>query len=155
MLSPIKGFFDARTELGRRFEELFGGLTRRSERTDGWSAEWTPAIDAFSRGGDLVIRAELAGVKPEDVDITLANGVLTISGERKVEHESKGDGYYVRERRYGRFRRSVTLPEGVEEDRVHARFGDGVLEVTIEGAVAAIEPKRIRIEGPEDGGLEG
>lgn len=154
MLRPLRGFLDVRSELDRRFKELFGGLSRESERADRRSAEWTPAIDAFSKDGDLVIRAELAGVKPEDVDVTFANGTLTISGERKVEYESNGDGYYVSERRYGHFRRSVALPEGVEEDKIHARFDDGVLEVTVEGAVAVTEPKRIQIEGPEGGGSE-
>jgi len=115
---------------------------------------WAPAIDAFSRGGNLVIRAELPGVKQEDVDITLSNGVLTISGQSKDEHEEQRGGYYVRERRTGSFRRSVTLPEGTDESKVHARFENGVLEVTVDNAAVIEEPKRIQIEGPE-GGSEG
>jgi HSP20 family protein len=80
------------------------------------------------------------------VDITVQDRVLTISGERKVEQEEKRGGYFVRERRHGSFRRSMTLPEGVEEDSIRARFEDGVLEVTLQGAAAIREPRRIQIE---------
>ena len=88
----------------------------------------------------------------EDVDITVHDRVLTVSGERKVEEETERGGYYVRERRHGTFRRSMTLPEGVDEESIKARFEDGVLEVTIEGAAAVREPKRIQIEGSSDEG---
>jgi HSP20 family protein len=90
---------------------------------------------ALSKDGDLLIGAELAGVKHEDVDITLHNGVLTISGEHKVdEQEEDRGGSHVRERRFGWFRRSMTLAEGVDESKIHACFEDGVLEVRVEGA---------------------
>jgi HSP20 family protein len=104
-------------------------------------------MDVLTRDGNLVIRAELPGVKPEYVDITLQNGVLTISGEHKVAQEEERGGYHVKERRYGSFRRSMTLPEGTDESKVHARFEDGVLEVTVEGAAVEQAPKRIEIEG--------
>ena len=71
----------------------------------------------------------------------------TISGERKAEEQREGSGYYVRERRYGSFRRSMTLPERVDESKIRARFEDGVLEVRVEGAAALREPRRIQIEG--------
>jgi HSP20 family protein len=97
--------------------------------------------------GDIVVRAELPGVKQEDVDITFHNGVLTISGVRQAEEQKEGAGYYVRERRYGSFRRSMSLPQGTDESSIHARFQDGVLEVRVEGAAAVQEPRRIQIEG--------
>ncbi len=81
------------------------------------------------------------------MDITLQDNVLTISGERKAEQEKERGGYYVRERRYGSFSRSLALPEGVDESKVHARYENGVFEVTVEGAAAVQEPKRIQIEG--------
>jgi HSP20 family protein len=81
------------------------------------------------------------------VDITLHNKVLTISGERKAEQEEERGGYYVRERRYGSFSRSLTVPEGVDESKIHARYENGVLEITLEGAAEVQEPKRIQIEG--------
>lgn len=153
MLSPFKGFRDVRSEMEQMFDEMLGGLARRPvrQRTRQFT-EWAPAIDAVSRDGDLVIKAELPGVKLEDVDITLQNGVLTVSGEYKQDQEEERGGYHVQERRYGTFRRSMTLPEGVNEDKIHARFEDGVLEVVVEGAAAVQEPKRIQIE---DGGSAG
>ncbi|CAN5874536.1 Hsp20/alpha crystallin family protein [soil metagenome] len=147
MLSPFRGFRDARSEMEQMFDEMLGGLARRPVRQRAQSEEWAPAIDAVSKDGDLVIKAELPGVKLDDVDITLQNSVLTISGEHKAGREEERGGYHVRERRYGTFRRSMTLPENVDESKIHARFEDGVLEVIAEGATAVQEPKRIEIEG--------
>lgn len=111
-------------------------------------AGWTPTVDVITRDNDMVIRAELLGMKREDVDVSLKDGVLTISGERKEEEERKGENYLVKERRYGSFSRSMTLPEGVDESKVKANFKEGLLEVTVEGAGAAVEegPKQIAIE---------
>jgi HSP20 family protein len=148
-LSPFRGFWDMQSEMNRLFDEMLGGMGRwpaRQQRA-AQMTEWAPAIDVLTKDGDLVIRAELPGVKQEDVDITLHNNLLTIRGERKVEEEEERGGYYVRERRYGSFSRSLTLPEGVDESRIHARYEDGVLEVRVEGAAAVQEPRRIQIEG--------
>ena len=86
-------------------------------------------------------------MKPEDVDITLQDNVLTISGEPKAKQEEERGGYYIRERRYGSFNRTLTLPQGTDESKINARFENRVLEVTVEGAAAVREPKRIQIEG--------
>jgi HSP20 family protein len=142
-LSPFRGrgFYDLQSE-------MFVGLTRRQGgRQRAEVTEWAPAMDVLTKNGDLVVRAELPGVKLEDVDITVQDRVLTISGVRKVEEETERGGYYVRERRHGSFSRSMTLPEGVNEENIRARFEDGVLEVTIQGAAAVREPRRIQIEG--------
>jgi HSP20 family protein len=152
MLSPFRGrrgFYDPVSEMNRMFDDMLGGLTRRSggQQQRAELTEWAPAIDVVTKDGDLVIRAELPGVKQEDVDITLQNNVLTLSGERKAEQEEERGGYYVRERRYGSFSRSLTVPEGVDESKIHARYENGVLEVTVEGAAQLQEPKRIQIEG--------
>jgi HSP20 family protein len=149
MLSPFRGFYDAHSEVDRLFNEMFaGGPSRGRQRQGGQQiAQWAPAVDVLTKDGDLLIRAELPGLKQEDVDITLQNGVLTISGEHKVDEEEERGGYHVRERRYGSFRRSMTLPEGTDESKVHARFEDGVLEVRVEGAAIEQAPKRIEIEG--------
>ncbi|HSK83733.1 MAG TPA: Hsp20/alpha crystallin family protein [Rubrobacter sp.] len=149
MLSPFRGFYDAQSEVDRLFGELLGPLGRGRGRQEGAQqlAQWAPAVDVLTKDGDLVIRAELPGLKQEDVDISLQNGVLTISGEHKVDEEEERGGYHVRERRYGSFRRSMTLPEGTDESKIHARFEEGVLEVTVEGAAIEQSPKRIEIEG--------
>ena len=152
-LSPFRGFYDMQSEMNRMFDEVFGNLAARTggrqlqQQQGALPSQWAPALDVLQEDGDIVLRAELPGVKLEDVDITLQNGVLSISGERKAEEQREGSGYYVRERRYGSFRRSMALPEGVDESKIHARFQDGVLEVRVEGAAAVREPKRIQIEG--------
>jgi HSP20 family protein len=148
MLSPFRGFYDAQSEVDRLFDEMLGGLSRRrGRRADQQLAQWAPAVDVLTKDDDLLIRAELPGLKQEDVDITLQNGVLTLSGEHKVEEEEERGDYHVRERRYGSFRRSMTLPEGTDESKIRARYEDGVLEVTVEGAAIEQAPKRIEIEG--------
>jgi HSP20 family protein len=146
-LSPFRGFYDMQGEMNRMFDEMFGSLARGSRRQLNGNTEWVPAVDVVTKDGDIVVQAELPGIKQEDVDITFHNGVLTISGMHKAEEEKEGAGYYVRERRYGLFRRSLALPEGTDESKTHARYENGVLEVTVEGVAAVQEPKRIQIEG--------
>src|SRR3954452_22761874 len=99
-MSPFRGrgFYDLHSEMNRMFDETFGGLTRRSggqQRSQ--MSEWAPAVDVLQREGNLVVRAELPGVKPENVDITVHDRVLTISGERGAEQEVERGGYFVRE----------------------------------------------------------
>ena len=157
MLSPFgrRGFYDPFSEMNRLFEEAFAGVPggRRANAQQGASAPaaWTPAIDVVQDGGDLVVRAELPGAKPEDVEITVHNGVLTLSGRVQEERQEESGGYLVRERRSGSFRRSLQLPQGVDEDAISARFESGILEVTIRGAAAAQEPRRVQIEGGQEG----
>jgi HSP20 family protein len=139
------------SEMNRMFDEVFGDVARRSGRQHGEApTRWAPVLDVLQEDGDIVVRAELPGVKLEDVDITVHNGILTISGERRAEQQREGSGYYVRERRYGSFRRSMTLPQGVDESSISARFDGGVLEVRVSGAAAVHEPKRVQIEAGEE-----
>lgn len=148
-----RGFYDPLSEMNRLFGEMFGGPARRSgtgQQQQGTQITgWAPAIDVVQRDEDLVIRAELPGARPEDVDITVQNRVLTISGKLEEEREEERQGYLVKERRFGTFRRSLQLPQDVDEDQIHARFENGVLEVTIQGAAAAMEPRRVQIEGTD------
>jgi HSP20 family protein len=142
-----RGFYDPMSEMNRLFGEMFGGPARRQGiAQEQQVAGWSPSIDVVQQDEDLVIRAELPGARPEDVDITVQNGVLTISGRLEEEREEERGGYLVRERRSGSFRRSLQLPQDVDEDQIHARFENGVLEVTIRGAAAGREPKHIQIE---------
>jgi HSP20 family protein len=156
-----RGFYDPYGEINRLLDQMMGGTAgpaRRSGRQQGAATEWAPAVDALTKDSDLVIRAELPGVKHEDVDISLHDNVLTISGERRAEQEEEErGGYHIRERRYGSFRRSLALPEGIDESKISARYEDGVLEVTVQGAAVEREPKRIQIQGPgsESSGSEG
>jgi len=146
-LSPFRGYWDMHSQINRMVNEMMSNAARMPQRQPEGVTEWAPAIDVTTQNGNLVIRAELPGVKPEDVDITLHDNVLTISGERKAEEEEERGGYYVRERRYGSFSRSLTLPQGTDESKISARYDNGILEVTVEGAAAVREPRRIQIEG--------
>lgn len=143
MLSPFRRFWDLQNEMNRTMAEAFGALPQTTP------AEWMPTVDVITRDGDTVIKAELPGMKREDIEVSFQNGVLTISGARKEEEEQKGAGYLVKERRYGSFRRAMTLPEGTDESKIKASFKDGLLEVTVEGVGPAVQegPKRIEIEG--------
>ena len=145
MLNPFRGFRDIQSEMNRMLAET---LRRMPQMPTSESTGWTPVVDVVTKDNDMVIRAELPGMKREDVDVSLQNGVLTISGERKEEEEHKDAGYLVKERRYGSFRRSMTLPESIGEDKIRASFKDGLLEVTVEGAGMQVEggPQRIAIE---------
>jgi HSP20 family protein len=129
--------------MDRLIGDAFGRGARQRE-----NAGWVPAVDAVTENGDLVIKAELPGMKREDVDIAFHDGILTISGEHNEEEEKQDSRYLLRERRYGSFQRSMTLPQGVSEDDIKASFKEGVLEVIVEGAAAKVEeqPKRIEIE---------
>jgi HSP20 family molecular chaperone IbpA len=99
-----RGFYDPQSEVTRLVDEMFGSVGRTSERQQGAQPmQWVPALDVLHEDGDLLIRAELPGVKREDVEITLLERALTISGERRVEEQREGSGYYVRERRHGSY----------------------------------------------------
>lgn len=94
-------------------------------------AAWAPQVEMFERDGELVMRADLPGLDKDDVKVELADGALTIEGERRGEHEEEGEGFYRSERSYGRFYRRLPLPEGVSTDNATATFNNGVLEVTM------------------------
>ena len=116
-LRPFRGFWDMQSQMNRMFDEMLGNVSRRGGRQLQGVTEWAPEIDVTTKNGNIVIHAELPGVKPEDVDVTLQDNVLTISGERKVEEEEERGGYHIRERRYGSFSRSLQLPQGTDERR--------------------------------------
>jgi HSP20 family protein len=92
---------------------------------------WIPAMDLVDTEDDLVLRADLPGMSEDDLRIEIKDGVLTIAGERRAEHEKRGEGFHRVERSFGSFSRSLSLPEGVNPKRVAADFKDGVLEVRI------------------------
>lgn len=137
---PFAELGELRGRLDRLFDELWdGGLAPASgERT------YTPAIDVSHENGNLVLRADVPGIKPDEVKIELEDGVLTVSGEHKEEHEEKGKHYLRRERRYGSFCRSIALPEGVRAEDIKATTQDGVLEVTV-GLPQAAKKEKVTI----------
>jgi HSP20 family protein len=148
--NPFHGLVDSISEWNRMRDLGTGRIgpeTGHEGQRRTHATAWVPSTDVFARGGDLVIRVSLSGVYPEDVEITLSNDVLTVSGERRSELDDvEEEAFYVRERYYGVFRRSWTLPTGISEDDVSADFENGLLEITVRGgAAAAPEPRRIEI----------
>ncbi len=145
---PFHGFVDAIHEWNRMREVgtgRFGYEARQEDRPRTQANAWVPSTDVFAKGDDLVIRVSLSGVYPEDVHVTISNGVLTISGERRSELDEEEVSYYVRERYYGAFRRSLTLPAGIGDDDISADYENGLLEIVVRGAAAAAGPRRIEI----------
>jgi HSP20 family protein len=143
---PFRGFVDSISEWNRMREYgMYGPDPAQEEQRRTHATAWIPTADIFARGDDLVIRFELAGVKEEDIDISLTGGVLTVSGERKSDLDEEEVHFYTRERSYGYFRRSMNLPEGVDGSKINASFEDGMLELTIKGGAVYPEPERIRI----------
>jgi HSP20 family protein len=108
-------------------------------------AMWTPKIEAFMKEGKFIVRAELPGLKKEDVKLEMTEEALTLEGERKIEKEEKREGYFFAERTYGNFYRRIPLPEGAKFETANAIFKDGMLEVII--PVPKVElPKAKRLE---------
>lgn len=158
-------------EMMRRFSEdvdrLFGSMGPGATSSQGWPMEsgrslgqregtgkgssnalttWMPSVDVATRGDDLVVMAELPGIKPEDVQIEVEDNNLIIKGESRNEQENNSQGYWYSERRYGSFYRTIPLPKGIRTENAQAQFNNGVLEITLPGAIRAASPQRQRIE---------
>lgn len=131
--------------LEQRMRRMLG---RAWPETDVESAlAWAPAIDLKELDGTYEVTAELPGIKPEQVEVTVENNMLTIRGEKKEEETKEEEGkWHVFERCYGSFERSFTLPRGVDESKVQARFDNGILKVTLPKTVVS-KGKKIKIEG--------
>jgi HSP20 family protein len=132
--------------LGWPFESAdegpFGSSRTLANRgTGAANRSWAPAVDMYTRGDDMVIAADLPGLKPEDVTIEAEGNNLILRGESQQERNEQG--YY--ERSYGSFYRTIPLPQGVSADQAQAQFNNGVLEVTLPGAAKQIQPQRRRI----------
>lgn len=116
------------------------------------ASAWAPVTDIFTRGEDMVIQCDLPGVEREDIDISFSGGILTISGERKLPADKQQASFYVSERNYGAFRRSLTVPEDVDSDEVKAAFSDGLLEVVLTGGARTPGPRSISVSESLDQG---
>ena len=133
------------SEVNRLFDTLFEtSAVNRTQR-------WAPAMDLVEADDHFLLKADLPGLGEDDVSIEVQDNVLTISGERKAEHERKEKGWYRLERAFGRFSRSLTLPEGVNADAISANFDKGVLEVSIPKPEER-KPRRISIGGTNGNG---
>ncbi len=117
------------------------------------SSIWSPQVEVFERGDQLVVRADLPGLTKDDVNVEIRDDALVIRGERKSEREENEEGHYRTERSYGRFYRQIPLPEGVNAENANATFRNGVLEVTMPAPERAVEQRGRRLEIRE--GVEG
>lgn len=136
--------FDA---MRREMNKMFGTLDLRPQE---WPSVLTgaegraiaPQLDVRETDKAFVIEAELPGVDDKDVSVTFTNGVLSVKGEKKSEHEEKNDNYYVSERSYGRFERAIRLPDSVDESKIEAHIDKGVLKITAAKRSGAASPER-------------
>ena len=145
--NPFEGVTDYFSELSRmRQIGAHGRDSSSEERQRTHASAWVPATDIRVSGEDLVIVVELAGVEPDEVDLSLSHGVLTVSGSRTPAAGAQDEAaFYVRERPYGKFRRTITLPDGTEPDQVAAVFDNGLVQVTVAGAAAQRDTSRIEL----------
>ncbi len=139
---PMRDMFEMQRDLNRAFSEFFG---QPGTAVDTWERDWVPAVDVFEKDNEINLKAELPGLTKDDVDISIENNTLTISGEKKRESEVKDDNYHRVERSYGRFQRSFTLPQTIDAKNVKASFKDGILSVKL-GKKEEAKPKKIDIQ---------
>jgi HSP20 family protein len=154
LASPFSVIRRFSEEMDRLFEDFGFGRSQfpwistgggRISRGEFGGAAWNPPIEMFTRGDQLVVRAELPGLSKDDVKVECTNDMLTIDGERRQEHKEEKEGRIHSEMSYGRYYRSVPLPEGVKCDNAKASFKDGILEVTLK-APEKSKPRQINIE---------
>jgi HSP20 family protein len=141
---PFRDLVGLQERMNRMFDESFRGLGRTGGEDWALGGSWAPAVDIYEHEGNIVLKAELPGVDPKQVDIRIENSTLTLRGERKWDSEVKQENYHRVERSYGTFTRSFTLPSVVDQGHIKADFKDGVLSVTLPKREEA-KPKQISI----------
>jgi HSP20 family protein len=147
---PLRELGSLQNEMNRLFNTVFDAPPAGNS---GSLRRWMPAMDLVESGEHFVLRADLPGMGEDDIKIELEDGTLTVSGERKAEHEDRGEGYHRVERAFGAFSRSLTLPKGVDADAVSASFDRGVLEIRIPKPEER-KPRRIEIGGADQQTIE-
>jgi HSP20 family protein len=140
---PFRDLVSLQGRMNRLFDESFRGIGRNAEE-DWAQGAWSPAVDIYEKNGNIVLKAELPGVEPKDVDVRVENNILTLKGERRFEEEVQKEDYQRVERAYGTFSRSFTLPTVVDTEKIKAEFKDGVLRMTLPKKEEA-KPKQISI----------
>jgi len=142
---PLREINSLQSEMNRLFNTVFDTPSNGSGNV---LRRWMPAMDLVESGDHFVLRADLPGMGEDDVNIEFEDGTLTVSGERKAEHEDSNEGFHRVERSFGSFSRSLTLPQGIDPEAVTASFDRGVLEIRIPKPEDR-KPRRITIGGQE------
>jgi HSP20 family protein len=132
-----------RDEMNRLFDTFFQGSI--APRDAEWRSTFLPAIDVHETPAEIVVTAELPGLKPEQVDVNLTGNILTIKGEKKEDVDDKGRNWHRIERSYGQFQRTFQLPDTVDPERAKASYDHGVLKISIAKTEAA-RPRNIKVE---------
>lgn len=140
---PFRDLATLQDRIDRIFEDTFGRVRGFGEESLD-SRTWAPAVDILEKEQELLLRADLPGVDPKDVEINVQNNTLTLRGERKFESDVKEDNFHRVERVYGSFVRSFALPQSVDTDKVEADYRNGVLEVRLPKRAEA-KPKQIKV----------
>jgi len=132
-------------QLQKELERAYEGNTQEGSIA---TAEWAPAVDIKEESDRFVIHADIPGVKPEDIDVSMENGVITIRGEKKTEATTDKEGYKRVERTFGSFYRRFSLPDTADSDAITAKSAHGVLEITIPKR-ESVKPKKITVDSAE------
>ena len=139
---PFREVSRLRREMDRLWDDFFGPGRLGLRPLE---AEWAPAMDVAETADKVVVKAEVPGMEPKDIDITLSGEILTIKGEKKSEREEKKENYHLVERSYGSFSRSLKLPAAVDADKIEASYKQGVLTITCPKK-EEVKPKAIEIK---------
>ena len=139
---PFRDLLATQRDFDRLFREAFSPVFGEGELS---TRTWAPSVDIYENGDNLVLKAELPGVDPKDVEVRVENNTLYLKGERKFENEVKEQNYHRVERSYGSFARSFSLPNSISTDKVKAEFKDGLLTLTMPKREEA-KPKTIKID---------
>jgi HSP20 family protein len=145
---PFRELAALQNEMGRWMNQFAGGQSPGN----GQASSWLPAVDVWETEGELVLSFDLPGIPEEEIAVEIDDGVLTVSGKRERTSEHSGERFYRYERRFGTFSRSVSLPQGVQEDAIKAEYRDGVLEIRVPKPEEQ-KPRRIPIAS--NGVIEG
>jgi HSP20 family protein len=141
-LTPFRDFERMRREMDRFWDSFFDVAPRRKTDDGG---EWFPSLDVSETKSDIVVKVELPGIDPKDINISLSDGFLILKGERKTEKEEKEEDYHLIERSFGSFTRSIRLPRDFQGDKISASYKNGVLKVTLPKSEEA-KKKEIKIK---------
>lgn len=134
---PFREMTQVQSQFNRLVDQVWNGSGRQES--------WLPAVDVFDRKDAVMLKAELAGMDPDDIQIEVEDNVLTIKGERRFEEQVEDERYHRVERRFGSFQRSLALPQGVKPDEIQAGYEDGILTVTVPKAEEE-KPRRIEVK---------
>jgi len=140
-ITPFGDFERMRRDMDRMWDSFFEGGTLRGEE----GREWLPSLDVAETKNEIVVKAEVPGLEPKDIDISLSDGLLTIKGENRQEREEKEENYHLVERSYGSFIRSIRLPNEVRSDKINASYKNGVLKVVLPKSEEA-KKKEVKIK---------